>query len=120
MAALLVLILVLLVYLDIKIHPVSKQNAREHAELRAASNRQAEEIAGVRQELTGVRQEIGEVRQEVAGQAKEIAGVRQEMDRQRESTDRRFDATDRRFDSIDRKLDQILTYLLKNHSDNDD
>ena len=112
-AALVVLILVLLVHLVTKVHLESKQNTGEHAELRAASSRQAEEIASVRHELAGAREEI-------AGQAKELAGVRQEMDRQRESTDRRFDSIDRRFDSTDRKLDQILNYLLTNRSDKDD
>ena len=70
LAALLVSAVVLLVYLATKVHLESKQNASEHAELRAASNRQAEEIASVRQE---------------------IAGVRQEIDRLRESTDRKLD-----------------------------
>ena len=105
-AALVVLILGLLAHLVMKLHLESKQNTKEHAELRAASSRQSEEIADVRREIT-------EVRQELAGRAKEIAGVRQEMDRLRESTDRRFD-------SIDRKLDQILSYLLRNRSDKDD
>ncbi len=62
-AALVVLILVLLVHLVTKLHLESKQNAGEHAELRTAINRQAEEIAGLRQEI----------------------------DRQRESTDRKLD-----------------------------
>ena len=55
-AALVVLILVLLVHLVTKLHLESKQNTREHAELRAASNRQAEEIAGLRQEIDRLRE----------------------------------------------------------------
>ena len=55
-AALLVLGLALLVYLVTKLHLESKQNAREHAELRTAINRQAEEIAGLRQEMDRLRE----------------------------------------------------------------
>ena len=39
----------LLVYLTTRVHLESKQNAREHAELRRASERQTEEIARLRE-----------------------------------------------------------------------
>ena len=92
-AALLAFVAVtLLVYLATKVHLESKQNTKDHADLRKAIDRQAEAID---------RQA-------------------ESTDRRFDATDRRFDATDRRFDSTDRKLDQILGYLLQKRSGKDD
>ena len=84
--------LVGLVYIATKLHLESKQNARDHAALRAALDRLADS--------TDRRFDS--------------------TDRRFDSTDHRFDSTDRRFDSTDRKLDQILAHLLKRRSDKDD
>ena len=98
-AALAVMAVVLMAYLITKVHLESKQNAREHAELREA---------------------INSLREVVAGQAESIARLQETAARQAESTDRRFDSNDRRFDSMDRKLDLLLIHLLKDRSDKDD
>lgn len=83
--------LVLVVNLTVRMHLASKQNAREHAELRKASDRNAEAME------------------------RNAEGI----DRNAEGIDRQADSTECRFDSIDRKLDQILS-LLRNRSDRDD
>lgn len=84
--------LVGLVYIATKLHLESKQNARDHAELRAALDRLTDS--------TDRRFDS--------------------TDRRFNSTDRQFNSIDSRFDSIDRKLDQILAHLLKRRSDNYD
>ena len=105
-AALAVMAVVLMAYLITKVHLESKQNAREHAELREAINSLREVVAGQAESIARL--------QETAARQAEIAA------RQAESTDRRFDSNDRRFDSMDRKLDLLLIHLLKDRSDKDD
>ena len=115
-----------LVYLVTKVHLESKQNAREHAELKAAYDRQAEITARHREETARHREETVRHREETVRQGEKIdrqgedaARHREETARHREETARQGEATDRRFDSTDRKLDQLLSHLLRNRSDND-
>ena len=98
-AALAIMALVLMAYLTKKVHLESRQNAREHAELRDA---------------------INSLREVVARQAESIARLEESAVRRAESTDLRFDSNDRRFDAIDRKLDLLLIHLVKDRSDKDE
>ena len=105
--------LVLLVYLDIKIHLVSKQNARDHAELRESYGPQAESIERLGESIDHLREAVDD-----RGQA--INDLGESVDDLRQAIVRRGASMNRRFDAIDRNLDQILSYLLRNRSDKDD
>ena len=112
-AALAVMAVVLMAYLITRVHLESRQNAREHAELREAINSLGEVVA--------------RLAESIARQAESIARLEESAVRRAESTDlrfdandRRFDAIDRRFDATDRKLDQLLIHLVKDRSDKDD
>lgn len=88
----------LVVNLTVRMHLASKQNAREHAELRKAGDRNAAAMERI-----------------TAAMERNAAA----MERNAEGIDRQADSTECRFDSIDRKLDLILS-LLRNRSDRDD
>ena len=112
-AALAVMAVVLMAYLTTKVHSESRQNAREHAELREAINSLGEMVASLR-EMVASQAEVA------ASQAVSIARLEESAARRAESTDLRFDSNDRRFDATDRKLDQLLIHLVKDRSDKDD
>ena len=112
-AALAVMAVVLMAYLTTRVHLESRQNAREHAELREAINSLGEMVASLR-EMVASQAEVA------ASQAVSIARLEESAARRAESTDLRFDSNDRRFDATDRKLDQLLIHLVKDRSDKDD
>ena len=112
-------VIVVLACLIVKVHLESKQNAREHAELKAAYDRLAEIVARHREETARHREETVRQGEKIDRQGEDAARHREETARHREETARHREATDRRFDSTDRKLDQLLSHLLRNRSDND-
>ena len=147
-AALGVVAIVLVAYLTTKIHLESKQNAREHAELRRAIDIQGKTLASqgesmirleetlasqgesmirlgetlARQGETLVRQGESMIRLEetLARQGETLARQGEANDRRFSALELRFDSNDRRFNSNDRKLDLLVINLLKNPSDKDD
>ena len=109
----------LVVNLTVRMHLGSKQNAREHAELRKANDRNA---AAVERNAAAVECYAAAME----GNAEAMERNAEAMERNAEGTDRNAEAiirqakaTDRRFDSINRKLDQILS-LLGNRSHKED
>ena len=140
-AALAVIAVVLMAYLTTRVHLNSRQNSREHAELREAINSLCEMLASqagvlARLEESATRQAgvLARLEESAARQGESMARLEESMarleesaarraestDRRFDAIDRRFDAIDRRFDAIDRKLDLLLIHLVKDRSDKDD
>ena len=119
-AALAVMAVVLMAYLTTKVHSESRQNAREHAELREAINSLGEMVASLREMVASQAVSIARLEESAARRAESTDLRFDSNDRRFDAIDRRFDATDRRFDATDRKLDQLLIHLVKDRSDKDD